>query len=221
MYYFYNLDTKIEEYFDNVRVINILKKNEISDLFSLYTSDINKIVNSNACGSKSRNIIEEAFYTLRTLANKKMDLSLIKLKYVYLMNESIVVSLNSDNNDFIVGITFENLIDLYEKNNLSERDFINSNMIFSFLEKFDGENPLDYISPSTAKFASYKDAYNYLIQIIEGMNSEKAKIFKRYNGIFEEKCTLEEIGKDYGLTRERIRQINKKTTEKIYKYLIL
>lgn len=217
MYHFYNLDTRVEEYFDNARVINILKKNEINDLFSLYAGDINKIVNSNACGSKSRDIIEEAFYTLKSLANKKEDLSLIKLKYVYLMNETIVVSLNSDNNDFRTGITFENLIDLYEKNNLSEKDFINANMIFSFLEIFSGDNPLDYISPSTAKFSSYKEAYNYLIQIIDGMNNEKAKIFKRYNGIFEKKCTLEEIGKDYGLTRERIRQINKKTTERIYK----
>lgn len=46
MYHFYNLDTRVEEYFDNARVINILKKNEINDLFSLYAGDINKIVNS-------------------------------------------------------------------------------------------------------------------------------------------------------------------------------
>lgn len=219
VFYYYNLDTPIESYFDNVRVINILHSNKINNLYDLVTCDINKVLNSNACGSKSRGIIQETFYYLKTLAEKRIDTNAIQKKYPYLLNDTIIISKNSDNNEFKNGISFAKFLEIYVAEKLTDRDLINANLILQFLDVYEGNKPLDYISQETSKFKSNKEAYDYLFEIINSLDEGKSTIYKRYNGIFEKKQTLEEIGKELGVTRERIRQINKRTTEKIYNSL--
>ena len=216
---YYNLDTLVESYFDNVRIINILHNNGIKNLYDLFVCDINEVLNSNACGNKSKSIIEETFYYLQALARNKFDTTKIYEKYDYLLNDMIIVSRNSDNGELKTEVLFKRFLEIYELEKLSPKDFVNSNMIIQFLEVYEGSAPLDYISQETSKFKNYKEAYAYLNDIINNTKADKANIFKRYNGIFVERETLEEIGKDFGVTRERIRQINKRTTEKIYNAL--
>ena len=218
-FHYYNLDTLIDSYFDNVRIINILHRNRIKNLYDLLTCNINQVLNSDACGNKSKSIIEETFYYLQSLAEKKFDITDIYRKYNCLLNDTIIVSRNSDNEELKNEVLFKRFLEIYECENLSDRDFINSNMILQFLEVYEGKSPLDYISQETSKFKNYKEAYKYLNDIINNFNNVKANIYKRYNGIFAEKETLEEIGKELGITRERVRQINKRTTAKIYSAL--
>ena len=215
-YNFYNLDTTIEQYFKDTRVINILYNNNINNLYDLFNCDISLVLNSESCGKKSKMIIEEAFKNLNSYKNKKNELSKLKEKYRHLMNQKIKISSNSDNDEFKKGVLFSRFLGIYEYGNLSDRDLMNSNMIIEFLNTYDGNSPLDYISIETSKFESYKGAYNYLNSVINTIPEAKMKIFKRYNGIFEERATLKEIGDELGITRERVRQINKATTKKIY-----
>lgn len=216
IFHFYNLDTPVEGFFENTRVINVLHKNEIYNLYDLYKCNISNVVNTEACGNKTKEIIEETFYSLENIARKKEDLINIKIKYQSLMNDEIVVSKNSDKNELRHPIKFESLINLYENFDLSDRDIINCNMIFQFLNIYEGNSPLDYISPETSRFNSYKEAYKYLNQILENTNSKSAEIFRASNGIFQKKQTLEEVGKKYGISKQRVQQINKKTVKKIY-----
>lgn len=133
IFHFYNLDTPVEGFFENTRVINVLHKNEIYNLYDLYKCNISNVVNTEACGNKTKEIIEETFYSLENIARKKEDLINIKIKYQSLMNDEIVVSKNSDKNELRHPIKFESLINLYENFDLSDRDIINCNMIFQFL----------------------------------------------------------------------------------------
>lgn len=219
IFYYYNLDTLIENYFDNVRVINILHNNGINNLYDLFVCDINQVLNSNACGNKSKGIIEETFYYLRTLARKKTDITKIYDKYNYLLNEHIIVSRNSDNAELKNEVQFKRFLEIYEFEEMSDRDHINSNMILQFLEVYDGDKPLDYISQETSKFKNKKEAYDFINELLVNMNSTKANIFKKSYGIYTEKKTLEEVGKEYNVSKQRIGQINKNTMEKIYSAL--
>lgn len=213
---YYNLDTLIEAYYDNVRVINILHRNGIRTLNDLYNCNINNVINSDSCGAKSKSIIEGTYYYLQILSKTDYDLKIIKGRYQYLMDKVVRVSPNSDNDELKGEVTFSRLIELYEETNMSPKDVINSNFIFKFLESYEGNSPLDYISKETAKFDSNKEAYKFLLEILNGFEEAKKDVFKKYYGICEKKHTLEEIGQEYGVTRERIRQINKNTTLKIY-----
>lgn len=216
---YFNLDTLVKCYFDNTRVINVLSKNGINDLYDLYKCNINQVIMSDACGAKSKDIIEEAYYYLIDLSKQNKSTEEIIKKYYYILDEFIIVSKKSDNEELRNQITFERFIEIYNEGGLSDRDKINCNMILNFLNVYDGNEPLDYISCETAKFKSYSDAYDFLNKTINSLKVEKADIYKKYNGIFTKKETLEAIGLEYGITRERIRQINKNTTFKIYNQL--
>jgi len=55
-----------------------------------------------------------------------------------------------------------------------------------------------------------------VIQILKGLTSREAKILKLYFGLDGEKArTLEEVGMEFRLTRERIRQIKEKALKKL------
>ncbi|MEZ7821377.1 MAG: HTH domain-containing protein [Patescibacteria group bacterium] len=68
---------------------------------------------------------------------------------------------------------------------------------------------IDLEKDSNAKISSLmKDIFSYL-------SEQEVDITKKRFGIFERKNTLEEIGKSYGVTRERIRQIEGTIVKKI------
>ncbi len=68
---------------------------------------------------------------------------------------------------------------------------------------------IDLEKDSNAKISSLmKDIFSYL-------SEQEVDITKKRFGIFERKHTLEEIGKSYGVTRERIRQIEGTIVKKI------
>ncbi len=49
---------------------------------------------------------------------------------------------------------------------------------------------MDYISKETAKFDSNKEAYKFLLEILNGFEEAKKDVFKKYYGIWEKKHTL-------------------------------
>ena len=63
---------------------------------------------------------------------------------------------------------------------------------------------------------AYEDFMNYLKMILATLSIKERKIIFEREGITEsEPQTLEEMGRKYGVTRERIRQIEAKAMERI------
>ena len=56
---------------------------------------------------------------------------------------------------------------------------------------------------------------NKVDQLLEDLSEREAKILKMRFGFFGDVKTLEEIGKDIGLSRERVRQIEKRAKLKL------
>ena len=55
-----------------------------------------------------------------------------------------------------------------------------------------------------------------VLHLLKGLSSRESKILKLYFGLDGEKArTLEEVGMEFKLTRERIRQIKEKTLQKL------
>jgi RNA polymerase primary sigma factor len=60
---------------------------------------------------------------------------------------------------------------------------------------------------------------NFVVSLLERLDEKPQEIIRRRFGLFdenEESQTLEEIGEVFGVTRERIRQIEKKAMKKLY-----
>ena len=47
------------------------------------------------------------------------------------------------------------------------------------------------------------------------LNERERNVVEAFYGINQPECTMEEIGKKYGLTRERVRQIREKAIRKL------
>lgn len=58
-------------------------------------------------------------------------------------------------------------------------------------------------------------------RILNSLHPKQAKILKMRYGIGHRECTLQEIGEHLGITRERVRQIQKKAEEKAFRLLRL
>ncbi|TDQ32148.1 sigma-70 family RNA polymerase sigma factor [Aureibacillus halotolerans] len=77
----------------------------------------------------------------------------------------------------------------------------------------ESKNPIDQVIEN--------DIYNTLLDLINELPNRQAEIIKKRMGFEDgEPKTLEEIGKDYSVTRERIRQIEKKAISKLRGLLI-
>ena len=54
-----------------------------------------------------------------------------------------------------------------------------------------------------------------IISALSLLNEKERKIIEAFFGINQSEKTLEEIGNEYGLTRERVRQIKEKAIRKL------
>lgn len=71
-----------------------------------------------------------------------------------------------------------------------------------------------FVSPTAAM--AQKDLKEQLLKVMDSLEErEKEVLIKRYGILTEEPMTLEEVGKEMGLSRERIRQIEEKALRKM------
>lgn len=81
----------------------------------------------------------------------------------------------------------------------------------------------DFIYPKDFSYSDFDNIEKILLQDIDNffelLKDDEIDILQKRWGFVEEKRTLEEIGLDYGLTRERIRQIESKVNKKFIQYL--
>jgi RNA polymerase primary sigma factor len=86
--------------------------------------------------------------------------------------------------------------------------------------KDDGSVPVDLIpsqGPSPEHYAITLDRRECVLRAIETLKPRVQEIIKRRFGLSDgEVWTLERLGKHYGLTRERIRQIEAKALHQLY-----
>lgn len=78
----------------------------------------------------------------------------------------------------------------------------------------------DTINPDPEEYNRIKEFEAYVDKILEILDERERDIIKMRFGIEYEEKTLEEIGQILGITRERVRQIEKKAIEKIRKLII-
>lgn len=83
-------------------------------------------------------------------------------------------------------------------------------MELSFLDKLKDEKHIDPVTKINTEKRN-----EYLYKLLNELDSTEKYIIKSRFGLIKEELTLESIGKKLGVTRERIRQIEKKTLEKL------
>lgn len=80
--------------------------------------------------------------------------------------------------------------------------------IMDFIEDENAENPGDFVEKSSLRAATER--------VLEQLTEREERILRKRFGIGETQTyTLEEVGKDFDLTRERIRQIEAKALQKL------
>lgn len=146
--------------------------------------------------------------------NKAFDKSVLHKELMVMNDDCRDLELSS----FFANRTIKNLLfllDLSTFDDLIQTDFDfiypffvnNFSYLINIFKSFDG-NP----------FEDFERATDDLIMKISSKDAKKLEIFKKRNQIgYKEKYTLEEVGSEYSVTRERIRQIEAKTKELIIK----
>ena len=77
----------------------------------------------------------------------------------------------------------------------------------------------DYDAPSLFEIVANKILNERLMEIFSTLTEKEKQVLIRRFGFYDgSEWTLEDIGRDFGLTRERIRQIEKKALEKISRF---
>lgn len=212
-----DIDECVENYFKNLKQFKPLKKEEERKLIEAYKlrNDIsarNKLIEHNlkyACqlantyrnkGLSFSDLISEANNGLIDAIEKydvKQDVKLISYSKWWII-QRMQAALERENKLPRETLEIES----------GEESFYNDEM-------YDGNDCLDYEDNDF----DYNEIMNnkYLIERITSQISDREKdIVYRYYGINQnERYTLEDIGKVYGLTRERVRQIVDKAMTKM------
>lgn len=216
-----DIDECVENYFKNLKQFKPLKKEEERKLIEAYKlrNDIsarNKLIEHNlkyACqlangyrnqGLSFSDLISEANNGLIDAIEKydiEQNVKLISYSKWWII-QRMQAALERENKlpreSLDIEINEESLVDSFNND-----EYINDNYSIDF-----EDNEIDYHEILNNK---------YLIERITSQISDREKdIIYRYYGINQnEKYTLEDIGKVYGLTRERVRQIVDKAMTKM------
>ena len=77
----------------------------------------------------------------------------------------------------------------------------------------------DTKNPTPEEYHKFKVLEAYVINVLEELTKRERDIIKMRYGIESDKMTLEEIGKVFGISRERVRQIESKAIKKLKKIM--
>jgi RNA polymerase primary sigma factor len=212
-----DIDECVENYFHNLKQFKPLKKEEERKLIEAYKlrNDINarnKLIEHNlkyACqlangyrnkGLSFSDLISEANSGLIDAIEKydiKQDVKLISYSKWWII-QRMQAALERENKLPREALEIES-----NEESLFEDDMYENNSCYDY-----EDSDFDYNEISNNK---------YLIEKITSQINEREKdIVYRYYGINQnERYTLEEIGKEYGLTKERVRQIIDKAMTKM------
>lgn len=79
----------------------------------------------------------------------------------------------------------------------------------------------DTKNPTPEEYNNYKVLEVYVHSILEELSKRERDIIKMRYGIESDKKTLDEIGKIFGITRERVRQLESKAIKKLKKIITI
>ena len=77
----------------------------------------------------------------------------------------------------------------------------------------------DTKNPTPEEYHKFKVLEAYVISILEELTKREREVIKMRYGIESDKKTLEEIGHVFGISRERVRQIESKAIKKLKKIM--
>ncbi len=173
----------------------------LSDIIFMTTEEFRRLP---AMGMASvENILEKINEYLRANSERMLAFCNGDISSAYTDNEISKRILDLYKNESFAGFSFK---DFTEKLNLPEE--IENNRIKSVIGKLIAADELEYVDYRC--YRRYKKFKDYLKDFNGIDERNRELIFKRLNGE-----TLENIGKEYGLTRERVRQVVKDKFEKI------
>ncbi|MFP4521040.1 MAG: RNA polymerase sigma factor RpoD/SigA [Fibrobacterota bacterium] len=132
-------------------------------------------------------------------------------------------ALDKNRNDFHATISLpefkdheKDIIDIIDKTSIVSLD-----LPLSSITGEEGSNTLmDLIGEPAkqAEEAEKKEMRSTVNEILDELSAREARVIRMYYGINEEKeYTLEEIGRELALTRERVRQIKNKALRKLFR----
>lgn len=181
--------------------------------------------------NKGYNLLTYVTFWIRQILNRQiMDIGfLIRLPaHVW---EKIKKLGKEFDGDFLSEIKDDKLYEDYTKIMLLKKNYLNPEYLDSYVNDDQNIQILDTISNITCLVNRVKQPEEYLAElelndiVIASLYNlptrERKIIISRFALEEEEKKTLEEIGENYGISRERIRQLEAKSLKKIKKALIL
>ncbi len=171
------------------------------------------------------------FWIREVIVRTIMDTGFIIRIPVHLWEEIIKIKTKVSKYESIEdALKYENIpIEKYNKINTIRMNYLNPAYLDEQINNTDNVNFIDSISDSSCCLISSVERPEEMVEqkdfelMVENLinccsDKEKSVIKYRYGFISEkEKCTLEEIGKIYGVSRERIRQIEQRALNKLLK----